>query len=124
MTRLRSLVAALAAASVGAACAGREEPPAAPSAPAAPAGAGQPAAPDAWRERARAPAELSAGTLVRVASRPPLERGGACPPAEPQPAKKGAAEERPQSAAPPECPRVGDEVEEVEIDWHGTAPPP
>jgi hypothetical protein len=119
----KPVAAALAAAALAAACAGRKEPPAAKRAPAAPAGSAQPSAPEVWRERARAPAELPAGTLVRVASRRPIDRGGACPPAD-APAEKGAAEVKPQPAAQPECPSRGDDVEEVEIDWHAAPSSP
>jgi hypothetical protein len=123
MIRAKPVAAALAVAALTSACAGGKEPPAAQRTAAAPAGAAQPSASEVWRERARAPAELPAGTLVRMASRRPIDRG-ACPPAEPQRDGKGAAEVEPQPAARPECPNRGDDVEEVEIDWHGAPPSP
>jgi hypothetical protein len=98
-------------------------PPAAPpaaarSAPAATADAG---GGDAWRAGASAPADLSAGVLVHVASLRPVDREPSCTPA--QPATRAAAGAAPAAApasaapAPARCDPAGDEIEGVEVDW-------
>jgi hypothetical protein len=84
-------------------------PPAAASqesAAAAPHAAGP-----AGRWTTRKQTGVTAGVLVRAASRKPLDRGPACEPGE----AARAAEEPPASRCPPE----GAHGVTIEIDWHG-----
>ena len=138
MSRRPGTALLLAALAAGVACARQDgvERAAAPSPPSAPAAAGAPASPasaanpapapddsrgaepGAWRERARGPASLSPGELVRVAKRQSHEE--AAPSCPPPPSPPRAA----RSAAPAACPPAGDAVEGVEIDWHAPAPAP
>lgn len=117
--------AAAALAAVLATLATRATPPAVPpssGAPEAPPAAiAAPGDPAEWHEKARAP-EVSAGVLVRVASRRPLDRDLACAPAAPEGVK--AAPEEDAAADVARCTPGVDEIEAVEVDWNGTKPSP
>lgn len=82
-------------------------PRAAVNPPAAPAAAGAPAG----RWKARRQTGVSAGVLVRAASRRPVDRGAACGPPE-----AVRAAEQPTAG---ECASPGSRAEPIEIDWHG-----
>ena len=119
--------AAAALAAVLATLATRATPPAVPPSsalPEAPAAAtAAPQDPAEWHEKARAP-DVSAGVLVRVASRRPLDRDLACAPAAPEGAGAKAAPEEDVAADMARCTPGVDEIEAVEVDWNGTKPSP